>query len=1006
MAAPATQIRAPRPRTLSPADIGLLAEQAGRRNASRELKLQKMNASDTLQLHLTQNSLGTHNTSSPLAISHYPQQNYQSEAITYTPNPKSTRDLHVSRQRAIGGGLGYEFGLSSNMPSQLPRKTPQEAAVAARIHAERVKAMQSNLAADPNIMAQAPESAAQLPAQGPPLTGHHTTSTTTLPSVLQPYSRPPTMTYAQATQAIFAETGPLKMLLRLELLEPAPVTVLLYDDANRPLGVSEDLVLTKTTDLKALVTTLQDLLDAEISSTPGKDGGRFLLTHIEVRNGSEEMRNGHPALKGECRGGDKVNSAVAIRWITNGDMEMYWKVYRIVLQTQAPQPSDKVPVVKPIFRVKTVRQVMDSSGARREGHDFVEVLTMIAGSGVGAVKEGDRGGDEGGQDSGDTSSESSSKGGVALFSVGRGSFTSTAGWDGQNTSSSEGGHASKTSGGTNQPSFGGDAAASTPGSTNNGFSNYGGGSNTGGNDPKSNENKGKAKPVDPTRNWGYYQRMGGNPENHKKYDLSHVPFEVKDFPIPKIIVNPALEQEIVARIQSEGWNHETPRGSNPEASSAPAPVVYSAEEQAWRDKAAEEFERAISFEDDDSFFPNYDTQVPDAHKTVASRLVGSQQQNAKEKCKETESNDFFSGHCAPDGSQDHLIMGGVNSPKPPMAGTPDGNAMYSGYTTLQGGPGDMGGVGTIGSGMDGHGRNQGQAKRSDNNPQGNHSGLDPSQVRIDRIMSRYAGAFTNTPVNTKSPLAKASSMNVHAPEYRSNSTTLSPYLQSLAGPSPSYTQAHSYGQVQRSNSFVPTAAMDRHDGFITFSQPNVQHQYLQNSTSIQAHPSSSSGQNSQAKQYAINASAIGPVPQWKLGAYLNRNDMFNNSSGASSPEKAIQNVTNVISRPQSPERQNSRQGRGPSPRRRSPEKFNAQGYGGVPLLRHPSPEKHNTQQGQAWSSQYGQGGGAGQMAGYPHFSEPNFEPGFKYGQNSQYDFNFDFQPYGQRSDHHGGHGPL
>ena len=333
MAAAITQDPPGRQRTLSPADIGLLTERAGRRNASRELDAADMSSSGIAESQLPQNTYGIQDNSSPLALTHYPQQASLGQAgLAFAASPAPSHSLRTSRSRPVDRGLGYELGLNSNMPSQFPRNH-QEAASAARQHAKRVRNMQLNLAADPNIMVPQASSSTQLTAAGPPLTGRDTISTATLPSVLTPYSRTPLMTYAQALQAIINETGSLQMLLRLELLEPARVTVLLCDDTGRSLGVSEDLVLNKQTDLKTLITSTQELLNEMKASHPAlKDGDRFIITHIEVRNGSDEMKAGHPALKGEPRGGEKGKSASFVRWICNGDMEMYWKVYRIVLQ--------------------------------------------------------------------------------------------------------------------------------------------------------------------------------------------------------------------------------------------------------------------------------------------------------------------------------------------------------------------------------------------------------------------------------------------------------------------------------------------------------------------------------------------------------------------------------------------------------------------------------------------------------------------------------------------------
>ena len=983
MATMSIQDRAPRPRNLSPADIGLLAERAGRRNASREFNLQNLNTPDTLQSHLPQNAFGIQSTTSPLAMMHYFQQSYRTDPLPCTPTPKSSRNLHVSRSRTVDRGLGYDPGLSSNMPSQITRQALQETAAAARVHADRVRSMQISLAADPNIMAQAPDAATQLTAQGPPLTGHNTTSTTTLPSVLQPYSRTPMMTYAQALQAILAETGSLHMLLRLELLEPAPVTVLLHDDMNRSLGVSEDLVLTKTTDLKTLVNLVQSLLDAEISTMPGNDRSRFLLTHIEVRNGSDEMRRGHPALKGECRGGDKVKAAAFIRWIVNGDMEMYWKVYRIVLQTQAPQAGDKMPAVKPIFSVRTVRQLMDSNHAQRPGHEFVDVLSMISGSA--AVQNVDKG-EENRSGHGDTSSATSSRGDKSAVtrrviaqlqcgSEGTEPKTSSA----YNASSSKGGHSPKSSKAANPPEHGGDLGPLTSSfPTNNGFSNSSDSRSNDGNNSKTSEGKGKGGAIDPTRNWGYYQRMGGNPENHRKYDLSHVPFEVKDFAATNIVFNPTLEQEIIARIQAEGWNYEATRGSNSKAPAGPDPIVYSAEEQAWRDKAVKDFEAAISFEDDDSFFPSYDTQIPNARKIAASRVLEDKKHTAKGNNEEAQAKNFLNGRGVPKSGQDHLIMKDFGSQNTGMAGTTDGNAIFSVYAGAQGGQGDMVDGGS--AGFEIHNGDGGNATQTDSKLQGICAAFDPSQAHIDRIVSRYASTFNYAPASIRPPLAKVSSMNVHAPEYRSNDAVLSPYLQSLAGHSAAYTQSISFAHVRRNSSIAPNAVMFAHEGFNMFSRPNFQPQQ-----------SSPSVPNTPSKQYSVEGRVI-PVSQYNPS----QNTLVNRTPGRpNSPEKKLFTSTGDTSRLQSPYMKLAQNGRAYSPRRRSPEKLGPMGNDSLSFASYPSSDRAKTQQGQVGGFQYGHTYDAAQIWSTVPLNEPiaynDSVSNFQYGLNERSSFDFQYK---------------
>lgn len=506
MATPAPTVPKPlRVRSLSPEDIGRLVEQARRRNASRNVTPPRLSSPQVPQI-----VIGSEDTSSSLVVSQYAQHgslNHAEPPPTFALAPAHSGRLHVARSKQIDRVLGHEFGLDSNMPSQIPRN-PQEAAATAARHAQRVRSMQYTLAADPNIMVhQASGSSTQLTAAGPPLTQ----GSATLPSVLTPYSRTSLMNYKDALQAIIVETGPLHMLLRLQLLEPAPVTVLMYDDMNRSLGVSEDLVLTKETDLTALVCLTQELLDITLTHLPGHDGQRFVIQAMDVRNGSDEMKAGHPPLKGECRGGDKVKSAAWVRWIVGGEMEQYWQALRIELQMGAPQPGDKKPVVKPIFRVKTVRQIAESDGSYlQDGHEFIDISTLKPTSG--AVQDVEVGREFDDDDNGNHNPEIGSNGGQNANLSQNAGQRQYSGGEATLTSSGPADTGSRNSGGNrgiNKTNFGGDAAASTPGSTNDSFSNN---TNSGkAPEPSQAKEKSKTKAVDPTRNWGYYQRMGGDP---------------------------------------------------------------------------------------------------------------------------------------------------------------------------------------------------------------------------------------------------------------------------------------------------------------------------------------------------------------------------------------------------------------------------------------------------------------------------------------------------------------
>jgi hypothetical protein len=490
-----------RVRSLSPEDIGKFIDQARRRNANR-VTPPRLSSPQVPQIVISPEDSSS--SSAGAQYAQYGTVNQAQPPPTFAIATAHSGQHAVARSRQIDRVLGHDLGLDSNMPSQVSR-TPQEAAVAAARHAQRVRSMQYTLATDPNLMIhQASGTSAQLTAAGPPLTQ----GLAQLPSVLTPYSRTPMMNYKDAFQAIIAETGPLDMLLRLTLLEPAHVTVLMYDDMNRSLGVSEDLVLTKQTDLKALVTLAQTLLDMTVLKLPGNNEHRFIVQAMDVRNGSDEMKAGHPPLKGECRGGDKVKTAKKTRWIVGGEMEQYWQVLRIELQMGAPQHGDKKPVVKPIFRVKTVRQIAGSRGLDPIGHEFIDVSTPKPSPG--AVQDIDRrredsddDKDNGGPEKGSDHSAGISQGMNQLQLGGGGTTAASSG--AKNTGFSKNG------GNVNKTRLKGDAGGSTPGSTNEGFSNDNHNHGDKASEPNQAKEESKAKPIDPTRNWGYYQRLGGDP---------------------------------------------------------------------------------------------------------------------------------------------------------------------------------------------------------------------------------------------------------------------------------------------------------------------------------------------------------------------------------------------------------------------------------------------------------------------------------------------------------------
>ena len=1055
MATPRPAGVAPRQRTISPHDIGLLAQRAGRRNGSQGALPSNVNTSETIQTpgqyHLQQNDFGT-----PKALPAIP---YASQRSLVQGNPTLTiarqqplSVLRVPRLRKFDKGLGYDLGLGSNMPSQLPRN-PHEAAAAARSHSERVKAMQRNLAADPNVLLPSPPGfPAQLIAVGPPLTGHNTTTTNTLPSVLKPFHRQPMMNYKEGLQAIIDETGPL--LFRLTHLEPMPVSVVFNNAQNHSIGISEGLILTRDTDLKSLVTIIQELLDEQCELSAGHDGTRLIANIIEIRIGTKETNKGWPALKGEgmkSQGGKKFASWV--RWITSGDMEKYWRAYRIELQTQAPQPGSTETFVKPIFKVRTVTQVPNPNPSCAGGHEFLADPNGVSATAVILDSDGEQ------SDDGDVALEPVNQGAIAirdaevdpatsfargiggrgLQSEGTAAFGSVYGNGGSSSVTQVGsgfGSVSNASSNTNQHRFGGDAAASTPSSTN---SNWG---KDGRDVSESSERKQLPKPIGSTRDWGYYQRLGGDPKMHKLHDLSHVPFVATEIKIPPITADMVREALENAR---KSWDNsdEAEDFTSPKPSVGPVGAVYSAEEKKWRDEAAKKLERAIGFEDTDSWFPIYDTEIPDARKIVDSRLLGhdkqlSAEEKGKGKAKGTLVSNFFNAYSAPGGSQGHRISGGFNSPQTQGNGMKEteANSYFGGYIAPNGGR-----RGLFGAEVANHG-GHGVVQTHDNTPNSSCATPNPSQNHLlpgfgagrpnssALLGSPMATASTRTPTSVNSAHMKTSFMNVHAPDFtyqqladRSNTNAMSPYLQSLAGAQAPYAKAdslgHMAGQASQARFGAPSSqySSPAMAGNQNFSQLQQSSPFAamsgfdfkpDNTLFYSQHQGSSSRQPSPTKGYAVQFGS----PQKQT--FSNTAMPFGSRYG--SPEKATSTSDFNHSRRNFPEIQHNQGGKGNDRRSRSSEKSVPANQSGAPspFLNY-SPAAGQLNNAFDSSFLFGQNTAVSSTLRFPSPNSANtrqqgfnssFNSGFQYNQNSPCDFAFNYHSPGQGSSNIGNQGSM
>lgn len=896
--------------------------------------------------------------------------------------------------------------------SQLPRN-PQEAAAASRQHAARVRAMQRTLASDPNVMMRrAPGASSQLVAMGPPLTGHDTTTSTTLPSVLNPISRQPMMTYKQGLQAIFDETGPL--LLRLTQLEPRPVSVVLYDTLGRPLNVSEGLILNKESDVKAVVTVIQQLLDEACDNDPTHDGSRLIVKVIEIRVGIADGAQGYPPLKGICVQGEKGQRAKWIKWATHGDMEKYWEAYRIMLQTQAQNPGSMNTVAKPIFKVTTVRQ-LDNNGSYPGGHEFYDVSDVVPPPPPAIVADGPGPEDVDGRlESTDGGADTSSEISAGSFAFRSESSLQTAVSKDKLESASQ---AAPSQGFGRLQLF--DGAASNPDSR-------GGGSGSDGSDgPEASEPKEKTKPVDPTKNWGYYQRMGGDPRMHKLYDLSHVPFDInpEKVPAPKFSFT---TPDILVTIK-DAWSDNGTEGSQtPKASDADGRAPYEYVDKAWREYAVKEL-AAISFEDDDIYFPNADVKIPTQNDLLASRLSGHSKQKEKPKAKEIDVSHFFNDHCAPDGSQDHLLdVRGYDSSlhggkgKANEAGD---NSPYGGYAVPD----------------NSHDNSFGFPGYELPTYEGKGKPTQADEVSNQYLVPNYGQQSSPMRAETaskgKSAHTKVSSMNVHAAPFPNfnypqagqgvNTNTSSPYLQSLAGSQPAACIRYNpYGNMTgQARSSTPllqygspsmtgnqAASIKKSNSSLALHAPNFKPNL--NSQAFHPQPSSPSTllQFPESKFGSSNASL---VPR-----YTSPEKSMFTSTGASpvpkhsSPDKAMLfNTATYEHRRRSPDKQHTQK----SSRRRqkSPEKPRGQDAAQTGVLRLPSPDKSNHQQGFSAGSHYVHNTGAGfpllQYSSADTFNtQHGLDPksGFQHGQNAQHSFDFNFQLPSQGFANNGGQGAV
>ena len=976
---------------ISSAEFAVLTQRAAMRNASGGFE-GEVNSSEDRQSRFANNIFRVASPSPQItaqSASYLPESNSASPSFAFQSAP--TRDQRVSRprhfNRGFGNGLGFG-GLDANMPSQIPRN-PQDTAATSRQHQARVRYMQRTLASDPNvILPRAPGPSTQLVAVGPPLTGRDTMTTTTLPSVLNPISRQPMMTYKQGLQAIFAETG--SLLFRLTQLEPRPVSVVLKDPFGSPITVSEGLILTKETDIKAVVTLIQELLDEACAKEPTHDGSRLLVKVVEIRVGVTDGTQGYPPLQGARVGGERGKWAKWIKWTTRSDMETYWEAFRIMLQTQgAPKKGSTVAVAKPIFKVTTVRQE-NNEGQFSGGHEFYNVSDNVPLPAVVQPYGRGRDGGEAGFDSVDGGADTSSEisgGSAALIS-------DTA----SQTVLSEGLYRLQLF----------DGASSNRDSRDGGSSNNSGQAPA----PETSAPKEKTKSVDPTKTWEYYQRLGGDPKNWGLVDFSRVPFKVDPDKLPPLIPDPFLTPGNLDRVRNV-WHDNGTEGS-PTQKASDGLVPYHYIEAAWRALAAENHEKAISFEDDDVFFPNADIVLPTQNELLNARLAGHSKQKPKSTSNNTDAGTFFNGYCAPDNSQSHLS--GIPGYDIAARGG-NGSAQQTGLNSPFGGYAVPGGNGNLFGFAGFEIPSYDDARDKEKHADGQYTYPSPAYANKSPVAT-----LATTSASRGSPLTRASSMNVHAAPFPginpaqldqgTNISMPSPYLQSHSGNHPApYTRSGPYMTSQTRSTtpilHLPPPSMAGNQGV----------SIKENNSSFALHvpefKPSFGNQASYPQQGSSTALMRSPEPMYGRNSSPEKSIFANVGATAlppfGCPDTVMPfNTTGHPERRASPNKPSGKKKKHHSQRSGSPDKLTA---AEAATRRIHSPDKSATQYGFGDGAQYVQNIGTGSsMLQYPSLDSNtqqghNSSFGQQYTQNA-HSFDSNFQGSSQDAVNNGGQGTM
>lgn len=446
------------------------------------------------------------------------------------------------------------------------------------------------------------------------------TQTRKLPSVLEPKTAAAEIEYTAAIEYLTSLLSTASSSVNFggeQSLRDRPVDVTFYDPAGTYLIPVRELVLRNTTSLSALVLELQGLLDQNIrdlNRMSHRNVSRYLVHSVQVRIFNVQAFEAFPKVQGDLGSSDGVHGAEYVQWARDsGEMELYWNTYRRVVQLGIG--GDGMPAIaKPMFKVRTILKLDSSFDAWLigGGHAFANVKPV-------AEPEPNP------QPPAEPAPQTARVMQRNRFDLNEEDQALLAGVMGvlsQNGNSEDVSKADILAAVTNvyatrqAAKMEDKISAEYCAKMKNSFS-YKKYETQFAELRKQNGLPPIEKPVDPTRNWGYYQRMSGNPEIHKAFDLSKskAPFEEEDIPPPGFYDHlhvgnrPLTEADMVPYMEID-------------------PIVYKLENNSDLKphvvkRQLEQKEAAISFdeEDDEVFFPEAirDRTPNDGPVTIANR---------------------------------------------------------------------------------------------------------------------------------------------------------------------------------------------------------------------------------------------------------------------------------------------------------------------------------------------------------------------------------------------------